>query len=601
MFEGYILAKGYNEAGDVVSTSTTSLHKLGAGETKIGNRLTLSKNNAKRVELFMIPNKRTEGAQAIYILNQEDNREQYSTLWEVRYDLQNTTQQAYEGYILARGYDDQGNITATTTTNLHKLGAGETKAGNNLTLSKSKTTRVELLAIPNQKIEGPAGLYILNKDDNHEQYSTLWEVRYDLQNTTNAIIEGQIVATSYNDKGETIHTSTSSVIKLGAGEIKVGNKLTHSKSKVSRVDLSFKPASTTGNVSVYHEEFFTEAISQDNLIAFSGEGGSGSTGGERKRATFRYGAIELDTTQAVEVKQQPVSEIAPVPKDVEAKTDAYTLHLEKELREPTTLTIQVDPELLKDVDKYKLAIWKYVEDDSVANLTPTQADKNQKVRIASTGRWESVGGKTDSKSGSVSTQITEDGTYAVMHSKQSIPDIQGHRYQYEIEVLLAQGIISGYNEKEFRPNVGISRAEYSKIIVKAGRIPMGKDVAPFKDVGSSHWATRFIGAASKSKAITGYTNGNFGPNDKITREQAVAIVQRTGKLNKLNEKQVSARINKLSDGSGIASYARKPVAETLHANMITEVKGNEFKPRAEATRAVIAKMIMGLMIEMGHL
>lgn len=128
---------------------------------------------------------------------------------------------------------------------------------------------------------------------------------------------------------------------------------------------------------------------------------------------------------------------------------------------------------------------------------------------------------------------------------------------------------------------------------------MGRNTANFDDVSRTHWATRYIASAAKANVVKGYNKDTYDPSGKTTREQAATIIQRAGKLNTLSDSEVNSILAKLSDGGKISDYARKPVAEIIDANMSSDDR--KFNPKNSANRGDVAKMIMGLMIKLGHL
>lgn len=98
-----------------------------------------------------------------------------------------------------------------------------------------------------------------------------------------------------------------------------------------------------------------------------------------------------------------------------------------------------------------------------------------------------------------------------------------------IEILSALGIIKGYENGEFLPESTITRAEFTAMVVRALGIDLvAEDVKGeknyFFDVSSDHWAAGYILLAVHRGIIQGYGDRTFGPEDKITYEQAVKIV-----------------------------------------------------------------------------
>ncbi|MBU2524056.1 S-layer homology domain-containing protein, partial [Patescibacteria group bacterium] len=90
------------------------------------------------------------------------------------------------------------------------------------------------------------------------------------------------------------------------------------------------------------------------------------------------------------------------------------------------------------------------------------------------------------------------------------------------------GIIQGYDDEggiRFRPDANISRAEAMKILIKAFKIDTSSTVdARFLDVPADAWFAEYINYAAQKGIVSGYTNGNFGPQNNLTRGQAAKIV-----------------------------------------------------------------------------
>ena len=98
-----------------------------------------------------------------------------------------------------------------------------------------------------------------------------------------------------------------------------------------------------------------------------------------------------------------------------------------------------------------------------------------------------------------------------------------------VVVLTAIGVLSGYPDGSFQPKGTITRAEASKIICY---ILLGANVANalqpadtgFRDVPSSHWASAYVAYCAQKNIISGYGNGRFGPEDKVTAVQMAKML-----------------------------------------------------------------------------
>ncbi|MBQ8005059.1 MAG: S-layer homology domain-containing protein, partial [Clostridia bacterium] len=94
-----------------------------------------------------------------------------------------------------------------------------------------------------------------------------------------------------------------------------------------------------------------------------------------------------------------------------------------------------------------------------------------------------------------------------------------------VSTLENAGVIGGYSDGTFRPNLYITRAELVKIAVSFYGTSAGKDTH-FSDT-SYHWANDFIEAAREMGFVDGYTDGTFRPDQLVTRAEAMKIINRT--------------------------------------------------------------------------
>ncbi len=101
-------------------------------------------------------------------------------------------------------------------------------------------------------------------------------------------------------------------------------------------------------------------------------------------------------------------------------------------------------------------------------------------------------------------------------------------YAGAVELLSALDIIKGDDLGNFNPDNTITRAEYAAIVCRALGLENAangaKGATRFVDVAADHWASGYINLATQNGIINGYGDGNFGPEDKVTYEQAVKML-----------------------------------------------------------------------------
>lgn len=105
-----------------------------------------------------------------------------------------------------------------------------------------------------------------------------------------------------------------------------------------------------------------------------------------------------------------------------------------------------------------------------------------------------------------------------------------------IETVRKYGVMTGYKngaDMEFRPGKNITRAEIAKIISSILRLERGE--SKLKDV-SRHWAKEHVNSCVKAGIISGYTNGNFEPNNFATRSQVCKMLVKMMQLLDVQEK-----------------------------------------------------------------
>jgi hypothetical protein len=106
------------------------------------------------------------------------------------------------------------------------------------------------------------------------------------------------------------------------------------------------------------------------------------------------------------------------------------------------------------------------------------------------------------------------------------PDVSESTWYYDyIETMYNMGWINGYPDGQFRPGVGINRAEIAKMVVNAFEIDQDLSGAPhFDDVSSSDWFYGYVETAYNSGLMKGYGDGTFGPANAVTRAETIKIV-----------------------------------------------------------------------------
>lgn len=169
-------------------------------------------------------------------------------------------------------------------------------------------------------------------------------------------------------------------------------------------------------------------------------------------------------------------------------------------------------------------------------------------------------------------------------------DYEGHWAQATIEKWLNEGRVSGYPDGSYKPDNKVTRAEFVKMV--NGIIDYNKmsDIT-YKDIPSSEWYYDYVRVAQSIGYISGYSINEFGPNDPITREQAASILARIQYL-----KNNAAGAGKFSDKTSLSAWALEAVGAASEAGFISGYEDGSFKPQNNLTRAEAITMLDNVLV-----
>ncbi|BDG30580.1 C40 family peptidase [Parageobacillus thermoglucosidasius] len=99
----------------------------------------------------------------------------------------------------------------------------------------------------------------------------------------------------------------------------------------------------------------------------------------------------------------------------------------------------------------------------------------------------------------------------------------------EVRTLSEQELVIGYEDSYFKPDEPITRAEVAAYLAEYLDLNLSDRSVPFNDVPDGYWALGAIRAVQKQGIMNG-SNGNFHPEDTLTRAQLAAVLTRAFRL-----------------------------------------------------------------------
>lgn len=172
-------------------------------------------------------------------------------------------------------------------------------------------------------------------------------------------------------------------------------------------------------------------------------------------------------------------------------------------------------------------------------------------------------------------------------------DCENHWGKSIINSAYASGIISGYDDHTFRPDINITRAEFSSLVVNSLGLTGGLYSGTFADVSLQSWYAGIIQTMQNCSLINGVTENTFQPNAPITREDAALILIRAYKL--IKGDSALSEASSFKDFALVSDYAKDSVSSAHALGIISGDSNGFFLPASKTTRAEAAAMLLNFL------
>lgn len=232
---------------------------------------------------------------------------------------------------------------------------------------------------------------------------------------------------------------------------------------------------------------------------------------------------------------------------------------------------------------------------SSSNPSVASVDQDGKVVALTPGQAQITAAALDdsvSVSSSVSVAAAPPAP-ASPEMSSSFSDIEGHQYKSFIHKAAELGIATGYEDGTFKPEGKVTRAEFAVLLMRALKPDVSGQDLTFKDkqnIGS--WAVTYIAQAVQIGAVKGYSDGTFKPADPVTHAEMVNMVMGASGL------PLTETSNKTGydDDSAIPGWARAAVyAAEKNGIIVVDESGGKFNSKISSTRAEAVTIIVRLL------
>lgn len=185
-------------------------------------------------------------------------------------------------------------------------------------------------------------------------------------------------------------------------------------------------------------------------------------------------------------------------------------------------------------------------------------------------------------------------TYDFYRTAASFSDLKPNDWFYaNVNNLIALRVVDGYSDGTFKPNKNITRAEFCKVILSALKgLSTTNTASSFKDI-ESHWAQGYILKAQALGIVNGYADGEFRPNNNISRAEIAKIIFTARSLTSTATAGAADSSGSFKDCTG--HWAENYIGSLRSTNIISGYQDMTFRPQNYATRAEVCKIIASMM------
>lgn len=168
-----------------------------------------------------------------------------------------------------------------------------------------------------------------------------------------------------------------------------------------------------------------------------------------------------------------------------------------------------------------------------------------------------------------------------------MPDYTAHWAKRDFQTWVDKGLISGYGDGTYKPEQKITRAEWMSLINRAFNLQREAD-AEFKDVSADDAYYHDIRKAVAAGYISGYDDRTLRPGQTVSRQEAAVMLFRLFGL----ESGASGEMPK--DIADVPAWCRDAVLALLSEKYLSGYGDGSFKGNRQITRAEALRMIDGL-------
>ncbi|MBQ7241883.1 MAG: carbohydrate-binding domain-containing protein, partial [Firmicutes bacterium] len=169
-------------------------------------------------------------------------------------------------------------------------------------------------------------------------------------------------------------------------------------------------------------------------------------------------------------------------------------------------------------------------------------------------------------------------------------DVKTSSWYYKaVDFASEKGLMSDMTDKRFEPQTSASRAMVAAILYRLAGSPEVEYKALFSDIAEGKWYSDAVIWAAENGIVSGFSDGTFGPNKSITREELASMLHRYAL--KTGDKSEGADLMDFNDSKKVSSWAEESMKWAVGEELINGDENKNLNPKSNATRAEFAQIL----------
>lgn len=198
------------------------------------------------------------------------------------------------------------------------------------------------------------------------------------------------------------------------------------------------------------------------------------------------------------------------------------------------------------------------------------------------------------------SQAFEDATLTIRREKDEKPmniedvfsDVSTHWAKDSIRYVYEKRLFQGISKNEFAPNKTMTRGMVVTVLSRMSNNDMSKfDQSKFKDISIDEWYGKAVAWAIENKISNGISDLEFAPNEDISREQLVVMINNYANYMGIDTK-TDATLDAYTDNKNVSTWAKDSMRWAVGVGIISGKDNRTLDPKGKATRSEVATILM---------